>query len=67
MNGAHASCVRFASISARIGLHKSMVKMLKETSAVAQKAIDQHQTMEQMKQAKILAPWGKVFGQLRLH
>ena len=33
--------------------------MLKETSSVVQKAIDEHKTIEQMKQAKILAPWEK--------
>lgn len=41
---------------------RAYVKMLKETSAVVQKAIDQHQTLEQMKQAKILAPWQKFSG-----
>jgi cyclase len=34
-------------------------KMLKETSAVVQKAIDDHKTVDQMKQEKILAPWAK--------
>lgn len=38
------------------------VKMLKETSAVVQKAINGHKTLEQMKQAKILAPWDKFGG-----
>jgi hypothetical protein len=38
---------------------RAFVKMLKETSAVVQKAIDQRQTLAQMKQAKILAPWEK--------
>src|SRR5467141_2898730 len=38
------------------------VKMLKDTSAVVQKAIDQHKTVEQMKQEKILAPWAKWSG-----
>src|SRR5258708_26151257 len=38
------------------------VKMLQETSAVVQKAIDQHKTVEQMKQEKILAPWAKWSG-----
>jgi cyclase len=41
---------------------RAFVKMLKETSAVVQKAIDQHKTLEQMKQAKILAPWDKFSG-----
>jgi len=38
---------------------RAFVKMLKETSAVVQKAINEHKTLEQMKQAKILAPWDK--------
>ncbi len=38
------------------------VKMLKETSAVVQKAIDNHKTLEQMKQEKILEPWKKWSG-----
>lgn len=41
---------------------RAFVKMLKETSAVVQKEIDRHQTLEQMKQAKILAPWDKFSG-----
>jgi glyoxylase-like metal-dependent hydrolase (beta-lactamase superfamily II) len=41
---------------------RAFVKMLKETSAVVQQAIDRHQTVEQMKQAKILAPWQKFSG-----
>ena len=41
---------------------RAFVKMLKETSAVVQKAIDRHQTLEQMKQAKILAPWQQFSG-----
>jgi cyclase len=41
---------------------RAFVKMLKETSAVVQTAIDRHQTLEQMKQAKILAPWEKFSG-----
>jgi cyclase len=41
---------------------RAFVKMLKETSAVVQAAIDRHQTVEQMKQAKILAPWEKFSG-----
>jgi len=38
---------------------RAFVKMLKETSTVVQKAIDDHKTLEQMKQEKILAPWQK--------
>ena len=38
---------------------RSFVKMLKETSAVVQKAIDAHKTLDQMKQEKILVPWQK--------
>ena len=33
--------------------------MLKETSAVVEKAIDAHKTLDQMKQEKILVPWQK--------
>ncbi|HXH65952.1 MAG TPA: MBL fold metallo-hydrolase [Candidatus Limnocylindrales bacterium] len=42
---------------------REFTKMLKETSAVVQKAIEEHKTPEQMKQAKILAPWGKWSGE----
>lgn len=42
---------------------RAFVKMLKETAAVVQKAIDDKKTLEQMKQAKILAPWDKFSGQ----
>ena len=38
---------------------RAFVKMLKETSAVVQKAIDDHKTLEQMKRGKILASWEK--------
>jgi cyclase len=38
---------------------RAFVKMLKETSAVVQKAIDDHKTLEQMKQGEILASWEK--------
>jgi cyclase len=38
---------------------RAFVKMLKETSAAVQKAIDEHKTVDQMKQEKILAPWAK--------
>jgi len=41
---------------------RAFVKMLKETSSVVQKAIDGRQTLEQMKQAKILDPWQKFSG-----
>jgi glyoxylase-like metal-dependent hydrolase (beta-lactamase superfamily II) len=36
---------------------RAFTKMLKETSAVVQKALDAHKTLEQMKQEKILEPW----------
>lgn len=42
---------------------RAYVKMLKETSAAVQKAIDEHRTVEQMKQEKILAPWAKWSGE----
>jgi len=38
---------------------REFVKMLKETSAVVEKALKQHKTLEQMKQDKILDPWAK--------
>jgi len=38
---------------------RDYIKMLKETSAVVQKALDAHKTLGQMKQEKILAPWAK--------
>jgi len=38
---------------------REFVKMLKETSAVVEKALKQHKTLEQMKQNKILDPWAK--------
>jgi len=41
---------------------RAYVKMLKETSAAVQKAIDAHKTLDQMKQEKILAPWAKWSG-----
>ena len=41
---------------------RAFVKMLKETTAAVQKAIDEHKTVEQMKQEKILAPWAKWSG-----
>src|SRR5438552_3451269 len=42
---------------------RAFTKMLKETSAVVQKAINDHKTLNQMKQEKILAPWEKFSGQ----
>src|SRR5712691_7526457 len=42
---------------------RAFTKMLKETSAVVQKAINDHKTLEQMKQEKILAAWEKFSGQ----
>jgi cyclase len=42
---------------------RAFVKMLKETSAATQKAIDEHKTVEQMKQEKILEPWKKWSGE----
>jgi cyclase len=41
---------------------RAFVKMLKETSAAVQKAIDEHKTLNQMKQEKILEPWKKWSG-----
>lgn len=41
---------------------RAYIKMLKETSAAVQKAIDAHKTVEQMKQEKVLAPWAKFSG-----
>ena len=41
---------------------REFTKMLKETSAVVQKALDQHKTLDQMKQEKILEPWKKWSG-----
>jgi len=41
---------------------REYIKMLKDTTAVVQKAIAQGQTLDQMKQAKILAPWQKYSG-----
>ena len=38
---------------------RAFAKMLKETSAVVQKALNDHKTLEQMKKEKILAPWTK--------
>ena len=41
---------------------RTFVKMLKQTSPVVQKAIDEHKTVDQMKQEKILEPWKKWSG-----
>ena len=41
---------------------RAFMKMLKETSAAVQKAINEHKTVEQMKQEKILEPWKKWSG-----
>lgn len=38
---------------------RAFAKMLRETTAVIQKALDDHKTLTQMKQEKILAPWQK--------
>jgi cyclase len=37
-------------------------KVLKDTTAVVQKALDEHKTMAQMKDEKILGPWQKLSG-----
>ena len=42
---------------------RAYTKMLKETSAVVQKALSEHKTLDQMKQAKVLDPWSKFSGQ----
>jgi len=41
---------------------RSFTKMLKETSAVVQRALNDHKTLEQMKKEKILTPWAKWTG-----
>jgi glyoxylase-like metal-dependent hydrolase (beta-lactamase superfamily II) len=41
---------------------RAFTKMLKETSAVVEKAINEKKTLEQMKNGKILAPWAKWSG-----
>ncbi len=38
---------------------RAFTKMLKETSAVVQKALNERKSLDQMKQEKILAPWTK--------
>jgi cyclase len=42
---------------------RAFSKMLKDTRAVVQNALNQNQTLDQMKQAKILAPWKKYSGE----
>lgn len=41
---------------------REFVKMLKETAAAVQKALNEHKTLEQMKQERILEPWKKWSG-----
>jgi cyclase len=41
---------------------REFTKMLKETSAVVEKALKAHKTLAQMKQEKILGPWKKFSG-----
>lgn len=41
---------------------REYTKMLKETSAMVEKALKSHKTLDQMKQEKILAPWEKWSG-----
>lgn len=41
---------------------REFTKMLKETSAAVQKALDEHKTLAQMKEEKILEPWKKWSG-----
>jgi cyclase len=42
---------------------REFTKMLKDTSAAVQKALDEHKTLDQMKKDKILDPWQKWSGQ----
>jgi len=41
---------------------RAYVRMLRDTTAAVQKALDAHKTVDQMKQEKILAPWAKWSG-----
>lgn len=41
---------------------RAYLKMLKETTAAVQKALDEGKTLEQMKQARILDPWKQFAG-----
>ena len=42
---------------------RAYTKMLKETSALVERALDSHKTLDQMKQEKILGSWEKFSGQ----
>lgn len=42
---------------------RAYTKMLRETSAAVQKALDEKKSLEQMKQEKILEPWKKWSGE----
>jgi hypothetical protein len=42
---------------------RAYTKMLKETSAAVQKALNEKKTLDQMKKDKILAPWDKFSGE----
>ena len=42
---------------------RNYLDMLKATRSAVHKALDQHQSLEQMKQAKILEPWKKYSGE----
>jgi cyclase len=42
---------------------REFTKMLKDTSSVVQKALDEHKSLDQMKKDKILDPWQKWSGQ----
>ncbi|HTP67763.1 MAG TPA: MBL fold metallo-hydrolase [Dongiaceae bacterium] len=42
---------------------RAFVQMLKETTAAVQKAMNEHKTVDQMKQEKILDPWKKWSGE----
>jgi cyclase len=44
-----------------LGEVREYIKMLQDTSAAVQKAIDSGQSVDQMKQANILAPWDKKY------
>ena len=41
---------------------REYTQMLKDTTAAVQKALDDHKTLAQMKQEKILEPWQKYSG-----
>ena len=41
---------------------RAYLTMLKETRAAVEKALKEHKTLDQMKQAKLLAPWKKYSG-----